>query len=158
MSNERILYAVAFWLLLVTLGHFNYFQYIYNWNNTEDDDMSLTVNALSYAQDTQVTPDVQKYTGPAHSMSSLDTMTLKRSAPKPTSDHSGYAKAEAKLTRGMTDGGTPATGVGNGILSVPISIPVDADRTEAETMINDLATWLLTAEAKSVLLDGVIVK
>jgi hypothetical protein len=113
--------------------------------------MSITINTLSYDKDVQLSTDQIRYTGPSNSMSAPDYFDAKRTAPKPTAISAGWAKGEGKLTRALTDGTDP---LGNGILRVASSIPVGTDRSEAEAMIDDMAAWMATANAKAVLLDG----
>lgn len=117
--------------------------------------MSLTVNALTYNVDTARTPDIQRYNGPSNSFSGKDYIDLKRSAPKPTSTTLGYAKAESKLTRTMTDGTDP---VGDGIIYCSVSFPVEATTAQKEAMVTDLATWLLTTAADDALVAHDIVQ
>lgn len=106
--------------------------------------MSLTVNAKTYANDVARSPDSYRYLGPSHTFATKDYIDAYRTSPKPTSTFNGVGKAEAKLTRTMTDGTDP---VGTGLISVSVSFPADADTTEQATMITDMAVWLATASA-----------
>jgi len=117
--------------------------------------MPLSVNTLAYANDTSRSPDSFRYLGPANTFSVKDWLDVWRKAPIATADSAGKARSMGKLTRTMTDGTDP---VGDGILKLESSIPADAARSEQEAMIDDFATWLLTAEAKDVLLDHEIVQ
>lgn len=106
--------------------------------------MSLTVNAKSYVNDTQRTPDSYRYTGPSNDLSTKDYMDLKRTAPKPSGDSLGKARCQVKLTRTMTDGTDP---VGDSIFQFDASVPVGSDATEIASALTDLATWLATSAA-----------
>jgi hypothetical protein len=111
--------------------------------------MSITLNANAYANDVARSPDSYRYLGPNNTFGTKDYLDTYRTAPKPTPTFSGVGKAEAKLTRTLTDG---TDEVGNGIISVSTSFPVDADIAEVEAMITDLGTWLLTSSADDLLI------
>jgi len=117
--------------------------------------MSLTINALAYANDTSRGPDSFRYLGPNQTLSVKDYADMWRKAPIVTSTSAGKGRSLAKLTRTLTDG---TDAVGDGIVKFETSIPADSARAQQEAMIDDLATWLLTAAAKSVLLDHEIVQ
>lgn len=120
--------------------------------------MSLTVNTLTYENDTARTPDSFRYTGPSHTLSNRDYIDVKRVAPKPTADYAGQGKSAVKLTRDMESSVTAGTIVGGGLLDLSLSVPVESITADQEALINDLGTWLLTAEAKDVLLNHDIVQ
>lgn len=117
--------------------------------------MSLTVNALAYANDTSRGPDAFRYLGPANTLSIKDYVDVWRKAPISTSTSAGKGRSLVKLTRTLTDG---TVAVGDGILKVETSLPVGATSAQLQAMITDLATWLLTAAADSILIDQEIVQ
>lgn len=112
--------------------------------------MTLTVNALTYNVDSQRSPDIVRYSGPSNTLSTKDYIDLYRTSPKPTATFAGVGKAEAKLTRTLTDG---ADVVGTGILQVQTSFPVGASSTEMQAMVDDLAAWLATSAATDLFLN-----
>lgn len=112
--------------------------------------MSLTVNAKSYVNDTPRSPDSYRYTGPNHDLQTKDYIDLKRVAPKASGDSLGKGRAQAKLTRTMTDGTDP---VGDGLIWIESSIPVGAAASEIASLLTDLATWATTAAALALMED-----
>lgn len=112
--------------------------------------MPLTVNTLAYTNDVSQGPDSYRYLGPSNTLSVKDVVDVWRKKPIVTSTSAGKARSLAKLTRTMTDG---TDEVGDGIFKGEFSIPADSARAEQEALIDDLATWMLTSEAKAVLLD-----
>jgi hypothetical protein len=112
--------------------------------------MALTINAGTYNPDTQRSPDNFRYQGPAHTHTIKDYVDLKRTSPKITATSNGYAKGEVKLTRTLTDG---TDSVGDGIVSISVSFPVDAQTSEKELMLTDLSVFLGTTSADDCLIS-----
>lgn len=117
--------------------------------------MPLTVNTKTYTQDLPLGPDAVPYNGPAHDDDTIDRIIAKRTAPKPTADFAGVGRSEVKLTRTGTDG---TNDVGNMIVTINCSFPVDVQASEKELMLTDLAAWLASAEADSVLVTRTILQ
>lgn len=112
--------------------------------------MALTVNAKTYDKDTERTPDIVRYTGPAATLSSKDQLDAARVPPKSTEVGVGRGKARIKITRALTDGTDP---VGDGIIEVHVSLPVGAAAAEMQALVTDLGTFMLTATADEILID-----
>ncbi len=108
--------------------------------------MSLTINAKAYAADMATGPNSMTYTGPNHTLSVKDVVTLKRTAPKPTATFAGVARSECKMTRTLVLNGV-ATQHGDAIFSLTTSVPVGAAAADVEAMLDDLAAWFATAAA-----------
>lgn len=117
--------------------------------------MGLTVNAKTYANDVARSPDIMRYTGPGHTLSTNDFIDLSRTAPKKTSDYAGKGRARVKLTRNATNG---TVSLGDAIADFSISFPVGMQSSEQDAVINDLAAWLGAAPAKSLFKDHDIVQ
>lgn len=116
--------------------------------------MPLTVNAATYAGDTARSPDSYRYLGPAHTHAVKDYIDVKRTAPKPTSVSKGWGKSEVKLTRTLTNG---TDSVGDAIVSISTSFPVDAVAAQKELMLTDLGVFLGTATSDLVLVSHKLV-
>lgn len=112
--------------------------------------MSITVNSKTYSFDSQRSADAMRYNGPSQTLGVKDYFDAKRTAPKPTATFAGQAKAEAKLTRSLTNGTSP---VGDGIITISVSFPAAAASTQVDSMLGDMAAWFATASATSLLRD-----
>jgi len=107
--------------------------------------MSLSINSKTYDNDVSRSPDIFRYLGPAHDLSNNDFVDLSRTAPKPVEGFAGKGRARFKLTRAMTDG---TDTLSDGIVDITISIPVGAQNSEQDSLIDDVAAWLATTSAK----------
>jgi len=114
--------------------------------------MALTINTKAYAFDTFRSVDSARYHGPSHTLSNKDYLDVKRTAPKKSADYAGQGKANAKMTRSMTDG-VSSDIVGDGIFELNSSFPVGTSTAEQQAFLDDYAAWLGTAEATSLLLN-----
>lgn len=103
--------------------------------------MSLTFNTKTYENDVARTPDIFRYTGPAHSMSSPDFLDLARTAPKASLNSAGVGKARSKLTRSATDG---TDVVGEAIAETSFRLPVGMQESEQDALIADYRAWVAT--------------
>jgi hypothetical protein len=112
--------------------------------------MPLTVNSIAYSNDTPRTPDSYRYTGPENTASTKDYLDLKRVSAKPSNGSLGKTRAQAKLTRTMTDGTDP---IDDGIISLDIAIPVGSASAEIAALLLDLSTWATTAAALALVED-----
>lgn len=111
--------------------------------------MSLTVNAKTYSNDTQRTPDSYRYTGANNTASTKDYLDLKRIPAKKSGTSLGKTRSQAKLTRTMTDGTDP---IDDGIISIDVAIPVGSSSTEIAAL-QDLCVWAATAAFLSLIED-----
>jgi hypothetical protein len=116
--------------------------------------MTLSINASTYTGDTARSPDSYRYLGAANTFSNKDYVDVWRKAPIATSTSDGKGRAFIKMTRTLTDG---TDAVGDMILKVEVSVPVGAVTAQAQDVIDDIAAWLATAPADSVLLSQQIV-
>lgn len=109
--------------------------------------MALTINAKSFVAD-KVSTDSVGYNGPAHTLSILDDVQLKRVAPKPNAAFSGVARHNAKLSRTMVLTGA-LTPSGVGIVDISVSVPVGAASADIDALLNDMGSWLSSATCKT---------
>jgi hypothetical protein len=117
--------------------------------------MSVTFNSKTYTNDVNRTPDIMRYLGPAHTLSTNDVVELGRTAPKKTADYAGKGRARFKLTRNATDG---TDSLGDIIVDVQISTPVGTQESEQDAILADLAAYFATASAESLFQDQKIVQ
>jgi hypothetical protein len=108
--------------------------------------MPLTVNAKTFTAD-KIGPDSVGYIGPDHTQSALDDIQLTRTVPKPTTVFSGVGRTTAKLTRTETLTGA-LTPTGNGIVAISCSIPVGFASADIDSMLNDMGSYLSSADFK----------
>jgi hypothetical protein len=120
----------------------------------KEDEMSLTVNASTYAADS-IGPNLVAYAGPAHTASVKDRLSLGRTAAKPTSVFSGVVRSEGKLTRTLTLTGALTT-TGDAILEIRTSIPVGAASAAIDAMLNDMGAFLASASYKTIVKNSAI--
>jgi hypothetical protein len=113
--------------------------------------MPLTIDTDTYENDVARTPDLMRYTGPAHTLSVNDYVDLGRTAPKPTADYAGKGRARFKIVRNSTDG---TDSLGDAIIDINVSFPVGMQSTEQDAIINDVATWFATTSAQDLFKDG----
>lgn len=101
--------------------------------------MTITVNTKSYDLDSYLSKDAVRYAGPSSDFQTVDTIDLKRTAPKPTKDFAGVARSQLKLTRSMTmtDGSKFSA-----IFDLQVSVPVGAAESDVDSIIADLASLL----------------
>lgn len=116
--------------------------------------MALTVNAKSYVAD-NVGPNSVVYNGPAHTLSVMDDLNLRRTAPKPVKDFSGVAKVACKLTRTNTLTGalTPTAPM---IADFSTSVPVGSASADIDAMLNDLGAFIASATYKDIVKKNMI--
>lgn len=114
--------------------------------------MSLTVNAKTYDADS-ISPNLVGYTGPAHTLSVKDKISLGRTAAKPTTVFSGVVRGDAKLTRTLTLTGALTT-TGDAIFEMKTSIPIGAADADIDTACADLGAWIASAQFKTILKES----
>jgi len=106
--------------------------------------MSITLNTLAYSQDSFVSKDKVQYTGPAHTFSVKDLLTLSRTLPKPDKTFAGVARAEAKRTKTVTlaDGSKA-----DAIVTITCSLPVGMAQADADALRDDVGDFAISAAA-----------
>lgn len=109
--------------------------------------MALTVNAKTFTAD-KIGPDAVGYLGPAHTMSVLDDIQLSRVAPKPTITFSGVGRSQAKLSRTFTLTGA-LTPNATAICSISVSVPVGYAGADVDSLLNDMGSFLSSADFKT---------
>jgi len=109
--------------------------------------MSLVFNTKTFTAD-RIGQDSVGYNGPAHTLSSMDDLQVSRVYPKPTVTFSGVGRNAVKLTRTLALTGA-LTITGNAILQINASIPVGAASADIDALVNDMAAYLATADAKT---------
>lgn len=103
--------------------------------------MPIVVNTKTYVADVPSSKDSIPYVGPSQSLSVQDNFHLYRTAPKPTADFSGVARARVKLARTLTLTGAKTTS-GLATLDVMVNIPVGAASADVDSMLSDLSVGL----------------
>lgn len=116
--------------------------------------MTITIDAEAYEAQS-FNPTSVVYSGPAHTITNVDTLKLAALGPKPTTVFSGVARREAKFTRTMTltDSLTPKHPA---ILTTDVSVPVGADPAAITEMVSDYALFVSSAEFLALVLSGSI--
>lgn len=107
----------------------------------------MLFNTRTYAVD-RVQPDSVAYAGPAKSLTNKDDLVLSRVYPKPTSAFAGVAKPSAKLTKTVVTNSTLGT-TADAIVRFEGSLPVGISNADVDALLADFASWLATADAKS---------
>lgn len=110
--------------------------------------MTITINTLAYNQDSFATPNKVEYTGPSHTFTVKDKLSLARTAPKPNGTFKGVARAEAKRTKTVTlaDGSTA-----DAIVSVTCAYPVGMAEADADSLRDDVGDFVISATAKALM-------
>jgi hypothetical protein len=104
--------------------------------------MTITVNTKAYNADGSVNANTVLYTGPNATYSLKDALLLARTAPKPTADFPGMAKARAKFTR------TVEYSTGNfadAIVEVNVSVPVGMSEAAIDSIRDDMGDFLISS-------------
>jgi len=109
--------------------------------------MSLTINAKTYTADAFQQNNVG-YIGSTKTMSVKDDVSLKRTAPKPTSVFSGLGRTQAKLARTLTLTGA-LTPTGDATVSIDVTVPVGFTGADVDSMLNDMGSFLASASFKT---------
>lgn len=105
--------------------------------------MAITLNTLVYNQDASVTKDKVLYTGPSNTFAIKDQVSLARTAPKPTQNFAGVARAEVKRVRTVTlADGTKA----DAIVTASTSFPVGMVKADADALRDDVGDFLIGAD------------
>lgn len=104
--------------------------------------MTITVNTKAYAFDTNTTPDIGRHNGPSQTFQVKDHLDLKRTAPKPSGDFDGVARASAKFVRTVT----LASGeTADAIAEAYFSIPVGMAEADVDSLRDDLGDFLISS-------------
>jgi hypothetical protein len=106
--------------------------------------MSITLNTLTYSQDSFANPNKVIYTGPVNTFSIKDLLILGRVAPKPTSTFRGIARSQVKRTQTVVlDDGSYA----DAIITVDFSFPVGMTQAVADNLRNDVGDFVISSDA-----------
>jgi hypothetical protein len=106
--------------------------------------MTITVNTKAYTFDTNVTPDIARHKGPAHTFEVKDYLDLKRTAPKPSADFAGVARAGVKFVRTVT---LADSSKADAIIEVNVSLPVGMAEADIDSLRDDTGDLLLLTAA-----------
>lgn len=106
--------------------------------------MSIDLNTKSYVQDAFINPNKVLYVGPDHNFSSEDTITLGRTAPKPTATSKGVARSEVRRAKSVTlaDGST-----GIAVVRIECSFPVGTAQADVDSLRDDVGDFAISAAA-----------
>lgn len=104
----------------------------------------MLLNTRTYSPHRQLTTDSVTYAGPAHTLSSKDTLELRAIDPKPAKGFPGVARPSAKLTETQAIGTTTS----DLILNLTGSIPVGTSVEAIEAKLADMAAFCASQEAR----------
>lgn len=110
--------------------------------------MAITLNTLSYNQDSWVNKDRLVYVGPSNTFQVKDTLTLGRTTPTASATYSGNARYQVKRVKSLTLTGALSTKA-DAIVDVSISIPVGAANADIDALLDDVGDWLASADGKT---------
>lgn len=100
--------------------------------------MTITVGTKAYDIDASIDVNQNQYTGPNHTASVNDLLTLRRSKSAASDTSPGFAKAFAKYRRTLTVGGKTY----DAICEASFSYPVGAAKADVDSLRSDLGTLL----------------
>lgn len=103
--------------------------------------MTITVNTKAFNHDATVDANTNRYTGPAHTMSSNDLLQLRRNKSAASATSPGFAKAFAKFSRTVTVAGVQY----EMIAEASFSVPVGATQAEVDSIRDDLGDFLVAS-------------
>jgi hypothetical protein len=109
--------------------------------------MALTINAKTFTADS-FQKDSVGYIGTGKTVTVKDDVKLSRTAPKPTSVFSGLGRTQAKMTRTLTLTGA-LTPTGDMICQIDVAVPVGYTAADIDTMLNDMGSFLASADFKT---------
>lgn len=108
----------------------------------------MQYNTRTYSLDRYNSPDSVSYSSSLHTPASKDQLTLSRTYPKSSGNFSGVAKPYFKQVKTVTVNAT--TGEKQDlIIYVGGSVPVGTPATDVDGVLEDVAAWINTADAKS---------
>lgn len=108
--------------------------------------MSLTLNTRTYNAD-RIATDSVGYAGPAHTLTTIDTVAFGRVYPKPTSSFKGVARPSVKKVKSQTINATTGE-TASSIFTVGASLPVGMTDAAIEAELADLAAFFASDDAK----------
>lgn len=109
--------------------------------------MSITLNTNVYSFDSSISKDKVQYTGPDHTFSVKDSLTMGRTAPKPTATFNGVARSEFKRTKTVVINATTGE-TAEAIITVTSSLPVGMLVADADDLRDDVGDFIISAEGK----------
>ena len=106
--------------------------------------MSITLNTKTYSS-YRTQADSNQLSGPANTVSVKDTPTLRRQFPKVTKDSAGVGRPGVKVVKTLTlaDGTRKDM-----IIDVSGSVPAGAVEADVLAVLDDVADFLLSQDAK----------
>lgn len=111
--------------------------------------MPLIFNTKTYTA-SSYGPGKTQYQGPAHTVTVKDMLSLSAVPAKPTQTFSGLARATAKYDRTATLTGalTPSA---QASLTLDAAIPIGMAAADVDSMCNDFAAYVSSADFKNLL-------
>lgn len=108
--------------------------------------MAITLNTVSFNEDTSINSNLVRYVSSSNTFSAKDILDLGRTAPKPTPTFAGVARASAKRTKTVTlaDGTTA-----DAIVRIECSLPVGMSKTDADALRDDVGDFAISANCDS---------
>lgn len=111
--------------------------------------MPITINTKEY-KSYRTLADENRLAGPAHTLTTHDTIALRRVFPKPVKGFAGVARPGVKVVRTCT----LANGdVKDAILDLGSSLPVGMTSADVLALKSDLAAFLASGEADDLFTD-----
>ncbi len=107
--------------------------------------MSITLNTLVYSEDAALNPNMVRHTGPDASFQSKDYIDLSRTAPKPSANSAGVARARVKRTKTVT---LADASTADAIITVDFTFPVGMAEADADALRDDVGDYLISTDAK----------
>ena len=106
--------------------------------------MPITLNTKSYAS-YRTQADSNQLAGPANTVSTKDTITLRRQFPKVTKDSAGVGRPGVKVVKTLTLGDGSRKDM---IIDISGSVPAGAVEGDVLLVLDDAADFLATQDAK----------
>lgn len=111
-----------------------------------------TYNTKTYSQD-KVEANKVTLVGPSHSMGDKQSLSLARTAPKPSGTSLGVARSEGKMTRtGVTNATTGAKA--DAILATSSSVPVNFAAATLDDLIADYRAFVASTDFVNLIKAG----
>lgn len=111
-----------------------------------------TYNTKTYSQD-KVEANKVTLVGPSHTMGDKQSLSLARTAPKPSGTSLGVARSEGKMTRtGVTNATTGAKA--DAILATSSSVPVNFAAATLDDLIADYRAFVASADFVNLIKAG----
>lgn len=102
--------------------------------------MTITVNTKAYTLDATVDQNQNQYTGPNHTISARDTLSLRRSKSAASVNGPGVAKAFCKFVRTVTVDGKKYDLIAEGYVTAPVGVA----QADVDSIRDDLGDLLVS--------------